>query len=729
MVKFVNLENGQVFDGSNPYIFWFDGEQSINMIYCKSICIVSDNELLDIKIEDNNIIKLLDLSNIEIPDDEISGFHYNTLSSLISENNSLKSKGTQYDENYFIHIIYFIAQSESLGEYICEFTINDNIFNIGADFYGENESLSVNLSNFGIDIPDSIQKAIYESNIHEDKKDNILVNRKFKELLSNYIDIMGNKGSYKSLLNSLKWFEYENININEIWKQKFEDKYIYQKKDLSSILKEKYRNQLNTLSKTTYISISTAMKNIISVNENCTYDSYKNPIIEYSSYKWSYEDMMLKMSILGEFYKTYFMPIHLDLIHSTIDDIVFSSPIKLKIINKLDRNDFIYNYNDIKCNINNHVFNLDNVSVQVGKDTIFGTQYEGQSNYDDINIIGVVKYVDKINNDNESKTFYSQLFTGVGVIIPITLDIDIYNDFIKNSQISYLKDNKWVYQKNYNKILPVNNKIILDFNLLCTEDKHYEVFVQFETGSNKLLTKKISFDVIDNNITLKLYKIRKKTKLVEDDLSSLPINDFIYGIQPYKETSKFYTYYINSESGKYSIGINHLMILKYDGKFDNDNYLKTNYFIINKYVDDELKYIVCISKYFQDDFNGKKILFKNAISLYKEFIYKNIYHYIPQFHYLENFDGNTLDDYSIKYETLCVIPDIKFGKLINTYEWEFENISNNTIIKLKNSIKEPMITNNINKSLDAGFYNIIFRYSLADGKIKEIKLNSAFYKK
>ena len=41
MIRFIDLQTGNVFDGSSPYIFWFDGEQSVNLFYTKSICFIS----------------------------------------------------------------------------------------------------------------------------------------------------------------------------------------------------------------------------------------------------------------------------------------------------------------------------------------------------------------------------------------------------------------------------------------------------------------------------------------------------------------------------------------------------------------------------------------------------------------------------------------------------------------------------------------------------------------
>ena len=107
---------------------------------------------------------------------------------------------------------------------------------------------------------------------------------------------------------------------------------------------------------------------------------------------------------------------------------------------------------------------------------------------------------------------------------------------------------------------------------------------------------------------------------------------------------------------------------------------------------------------------------------------QNRYTFIPQFHELVPFNGESINDYIITDDTLCCIPDIKYGLKIDDYEWEFENISNNTSIKLP-SIRDVLISNTQNSVLTNGFYNIIFRYSLSDGETNEIKLNSAFIKK
>ena len=192
MVKFVDLEKGFIYDGHKPYVFWFNDGLSTDLIYTKSIGVFSDKSMINISLPSNSVFKLI---NIEELLKNVNDYKSSECLEYTSTGSSIP--------NGYLHIIYLSACSNENGEFHESLYIDNEEFEVGADFYVENESMYINLSNFGIEIPDSIQKAIYESNIQEDKKDNILLNRKFKELMSNYWDMLANKGSYKSLMNSL----------------------------------------------------------------------------------------------------------------------------------------------------------------------------------------------------------------------------------------------------------------------------------------------------------------------------------------------------------------------------------------------------------------------------------------------------------------------------------------------------------------------------------------------
>lgn len=517
MIRFVDLETGNTFDGSDQYVFWFDNEQSINIIYSKPICFISDKRIINISIEKNDVFKLIDSTKFN------SKTKYHNINTLYVDN--LESVGTAYNACY-VHVIYIICRTDYEGEYICNFYIDNESYKVGADFYGADENLYVNLSNNGIEIPEGIQKAIYPVNVHEDNRDNIVLNRKWKELLSNYWDIIANKGSYKSLYNSLNWFEYgDMLRLCELWK--YNNCGIkYEVQDLQSMLKDKYSESKNNFAKTTYIALYCSLNKIKKEGDKIIYDEEKNPVLEKIVHKWSDTDLALKMSMLGSFYETYFMPIHLDLIHSTIENITFTNTTKLDISAIIDRTDYIYYHDDIKCNIKDgDVFYLDKVDCYVNPDTLFKQTQFGVTNKNDfgellgkdsnnntitrkyislINIIGVDKSPN-ISKEKDLTLYAAQLYSGPGVIIDFEIDIPLQvNDFIKKEKIII------------SGISITDYKILKDskikFSIFRPSIGNYTINLQFDSANGYIYTKKINFVIKDTeHDDIRVYKVLHKS--------------------------------------------------------------------------------------------------------------------------------------------------------------------------------------------------------------------------
>ena len=752
-MEFIDIDNGILFDGQPPYIFWFPNQQSTNIIYTMRIMFLSTKWGVNVNIPDNDVFKIININDIY---DNINNFD-NVLT------NNYTSIGYKY-QNKFIHNIYIKASSDNIGEFVEDIYIDGNVYNIGADFYNENESLYINLSNMGVEIPDSIQKAIYQSNIQEDYKDNILINRKMKELVSNYWDVIACKGSYKSLINSLNWFEYGDIvRIKEMWKRPMCGSTFMSDKDFKNVLNDVFDDVLNSSSKTTYLSLYHTLQRI----NNGDYDEEFNPTISMISDIWSKEDMSLKMSLLGHFYETYFMPIHQDILHSTIEDIVFTNSIKVKKDGRFDRLDEVNNFDYIKSNIDNRTYFLGNVETMVGPDTVMGVQWEPTMTYDTVYSIGVDTKNVNLYNDNDIKTFSSQFYNGVGVVIPVSLEIPIdhnivnegntvvdRSDFIKQTNISINTGNGWVTKKFYKKFDNVseNNILKINFNILCTKEGEYDIRIMLLSGSSKTYTKRLKFEVIDpDNIGIKVYRLDHKYILdvnlntfFDDDDQYEIFNKYMFRRQPYdKSHPDYYIQYLPISKDGGGMRTNHLLVL--EGDYTNDNWIKSNYHIMTKtakwsnlsvkesdiikdgdeeFGDMDKLYTMCISKRF--NFNPRSWL-DSYLSSGR--VCKNEYVFIPQFHTRHEVTGTKLEDFTI-YDSMPVFisPDIKFGKFIEKYEWEFENASTLEKIILP-SIQEPYVAETKEKLLPNGYYNIIFRYSLIDGQTKEIKLNSAFIKK
>ena len=194
MIRFIDVNTGNVYNGNTPYVHWFEGKQSVGLNYDKRFIILSDKQDIDIQLN-SEVFYLVDPSKLLDEENKVSKYdkEYYNLKTL--KTTTLHSIGISYSE-YFIHSFNIIAQGNYVGEITDDLYIDSEHFIIGADFYDENESLGINLTNFGADISNEVQRAIYEKNIDEQKVDFVLMNRKFKELLNEYINVLGNKGSY-----------------------------------------------------------------------------------------------------------------------------------------------------------------------------------------------------------------------------------------------------------------------------------------------------------------------------------------------------------------------------------------------------------------------------------------------------------------------------------------------------------------------------------------------------
>ncbi len=617
MIRFVDIENGVVYNGSKPYIFWFNKEQSTQEIYVKKICILSDKIDINISIPENNIFKLLNMQIIDtLSDININDFTYKNIGELYT--NNYISEGTEY-EGLYVHMLYISARSENIGEFHEDFIVDNEQFEVAADFYTERENLKINLSNFGVEIPESIQNAIYDSNVHNETKDNILLNRKYKELLLNYWDIIAGRGSYKSLLDSLKWFEYGDlVKIQEIWEHDEWGLNRLNREELNLLLTEKTKSTLANFSKTTYLGLYLALQkyltkdgevqydklNDISVIENAsspyflknkkikvdtTYYStsteelrdtnnsnYRGllgeltPKLKNNLFKWSVEDLSLKMYLFGSYYESYFMPIHLDLLHSTIESIVFANTIKCLNANYLDRFDYFIDLDSFNCSVKDgSIYRLHDVNVQSYDNLL--TNISGAPNTDmvytyeksdssddssnDLFAFGVtdsddtqmiMQYpnessTDEIINDR-LKTYYMNRYNGIGVVIPFNCTIYIDEEDFVNTE-TVIVSNKTIRKLIKHTLYPsIDGKININFKLLLVEEGINNVVLYFKTAGGRSFIKTIHIEVVgDTKCKLKIYKVKSNKSLKglnQDDYQTEfngngYRNDFMKFIRPY----------------------------------------------------------------------------------------------------------------------------------------------------------------------------------------------------
>lgn len=525
MIEFVNINDGRVFNGDKPYVFWFENGQSVNLNYVRRICFISTSMVVQARVESDTFALLNmgqnipDIYNPEEHGEIINEKLYMDLDFLKTE--FFTSSGTQYN-NFYIHIIYVLANSQEAGEIHDSLFITDDDgeheYEIAADFYGDNEVLKTNLSNFDVHIPESIQKAIYDVNVHEESNDNITINRKYKELLMNYWDIIANKGSYNSLQNSLAWFEWGDlVRIEEFWKRHHEGMEEYFLTNLNHELDYEFITEFLNNTKTTYIGLYMALDRVCGGQ----YDTEGNPVLEKTITKWQLLDLCLKMTLLGNFYSTYFTPIHIDTIHSTLEHWVFSYTMKVLhaegidqyiTINNIRTFDMVYDKRVKMMEHNNKAYSNTLFGNHIDNGSVFG--YEGK-NREEPNIN--FQITGEFLNYHMGGTYGVAHFK-VMEDTPILAGDE--GDRIFKETLHWVTDGEEGSVVSYVQISPVessNENIITnwiflpEFELGFMNPGHYIITFQFETLYGNIWTKTLDVDIEDNTHNhIDLYRIVKR---------------------------------------------------------------------------------------------------------------------------------------------------------------------------------------------------------------------------
>ena len=87
-----------------------------------------------------------------------------------------------------------------------------------AETVEEDERLKIWNQNLGYNITPEDEMIFYKSDIKEYKPDYILLNEKRKELMLEGSNIYPYIGSYRAIINAIKFFGYDNLNIIEFWR-------------------------------------------------------------------------------------------------------------------------------------------------------------------------------------------------------------------------------------------------------------------------------------------------------------------------------------------------------------------------------------------------------------------------------------------------------------------------------------------------------------------------------
>ena len=188
-----------------------------------------------------------------------------------------------------------------------------------AETVEEDERLKIWNSNLGYNITPEDTIIFDKSDIKECQPDYILLNEKRKELMMEGHNIYPFIGSYKAIINALKFFGYENLNIIEYWKcvnpndVNFGKLYHSSKYSLTNKETIRIGNHNIVLPNKDYKKVN-QIALVYSINEHIKdgdglfkYDEYELPIMR-EKFTYTIEETMVKLFALRKKLNKEFMP-------------------------------------------------------------------------------------------------------------------------------------------------------------------------------------------------------------------------------------------------------------------------------------------------------------------------------------------------------------------------------------------------------------------------------------
>lgn len=235
-------------------------------------------------------------------DDQISFFDVDENSNEITWTDSLAFDTSTLAPDTPIQVnVGFKADNEGVYERILRiyhlvgttlYTIAEIVVN--AEAVGEDERFRTLITNFGLPDPTGMKQIFKETDINEDLPDWKFLNYKSKHIILEYDKIMPFVGTYKGLINAIKWLGYDDIYIREWFLNVKENKKLslivpYEAKDRTQTILMFSPEQRKTLKKLNQLSL-----NYCITEETGTLDVYGTPETK-DCYSYNLQEVFIKL--------------------------------------------------------------------------------------------------------------------------------------------------------------------------------------------------------------------------------------------------------------------------------------------------------------------------------------------------------------------------------------------------------------------------------------------------
>lgn len=342
---------------TTPYVFWFNNEYgntlSINNYYVLPIRIVTGKNTTSIELSiESNIFKFYDAQFERNETLEIDENNF-TNHLVLGENNRIKVTVDEKQNEYHLYTFYVFAYSENPETWLSNILIKTNNkeycpITVGATFEDEIEQLIINGKNIGVSLPKDIIKAVYQSPYYTDTIDENMYNTKLKEYLINHMVIKSECGNYRSAIASLKWFGWgDKISLSKLIQtdNKFIEQFIHDYFDIKTDVTDAFKLFKQTTLLSLYVKSNQDTGEYHSLTNGDWFNGEGTPKLESlldkietvningleytkSYYRYTFNELSIKLACLANMYKKYFLPIHLSIHSASIREQVYANDIK-----------------------------------------------------------------------------------------------------------------------------------------------------------------------------------------------------------------------------------------------------------------------------------------------------------------------------------------------------------------------------------------------------------------
>lgn len=170
-------------------------------------------------------------------------------------------------------------------------------FVVNAQSIGEDQRFDSLLDNFGLYKPKTIPTLFKEADINESKPDWELLNYKAKHLILEHQKILPYIGTYKGLINAIKWLGYEDIQVKEWFRDVKSNKLLslyvpYEASDRKKTIKYFSPEERQNLKKLNQLSLVYCI-----TKETGEIDDFGTPITE-NCYEYNLDEVYVKLYAL-----------------------------------------------------------------------------------------------------------------------------------------------------------------------------------------------------------------------------------------------------------------------------------------------------------------------------------------------------------------------------------------------------------------------------------------------